>query len=182
MHIMTGTSVTAEGATKLAETFKTCLKLTHIRKLSCCCRNAAHASLTWSPVSGIDDSCYTALLNVAVAAEAGEHFKWLHDIADKLPMEALQAANIDTELEGDGPGIMLHLKLLRGPKAHFRRAALIVIGYQSAGKTSLLWRLMKDEWVQTNSTHGIVFGEQWPCTAAVWWAVRSCTAVAHEER
>lgn len=122
---------------------------------------------------------------MAVAAEAGEHFTWLHDIADKLPMEALQAAKIDAGLEGDGPGIMLHLKLLRGPKADFRRAALILIGYQSAGKTSLLWRLRhmdgKDKWVQTHSTDGIVFGEQWPCTA-LWWAVRSCTAVAHEER
>lgn len=96
-----------------------------------------------------------------MAAKPGEHFEWLQGIADKLQVESLQAAKIDAELEGDGPGIMSHLKLLHGAEAPFRRAALILVGYQGAGKTSLRWRLghMEDEWVQFNSTDGIVFGE-----------------------
>ena len=146
------------------------------------------ASLTaWPAVRGIrlnDDSVAGLLL----AAVQGPRWTWLrgYDEVDgfhrevagskQLTAAALTAAGLPPELAGDWDKVLSYISQLHASKAAGLaeppcRGTLIVIGYQGAGKSSLVWRLRHPDtgevMPELDSTDGIATGRRRRASAGV---------------
>ena len=119
----------------------------------------------------LGDEAVGALLSCAVQ---GPNWKWLHDgvyplcDSDQLTAAALTAAGLPPELAEDWGKVMSYISQLHASKAAGLapppcRGTLIVIGYQGAGKSSLVWRLQHPDSAEAMpeiaSTDGIATGE-----------------------
>ena len=108
------------------------------------------------------DSTITAFLTAALESPA---YKWLaHYAGFDYTASALTLAGLPPELEYDDAAIYSYITQHHRGQASTRRGTLIIIGYQGAGKTSLVWRLRNptEAMPATPSTDGIEFGTQEP--------------------
>lgn len=123
---------------------------------SCYCRRLADNNLDADTVA----SCLQAALE-------GPAYQWLDSSTGlDLTPEALSLAGIPPELAHDRIGVasyiaQQHLSKARGQESCCR-GTLVIIGYQGAGKSSLVWRLRNlastTDMPVLESTDGIAFG------------------------
>ena len=137
--------------------------------------------LVWPSVPGsikLNDEAVGGLL---LAAVQGPRWTWLHgydealgfhrEVADsyQLTAAALTAAGLPPELAGDWNKVLSYISQLHASKAAALaeppcRGTMIVIGYQGAGKSSLVWRLRHPDTGEVmpglDSTDGIATGRR----------------------
>ena len=73
-------------------------------------------------------------------AVEGPAFQWIANIPQCQTAGILSAAGLPPELADSSQALLSYLAQLHQGTGH-RRASLIVVGYQGAGKSSLVWRL-----------------------------------------
>ena len=147
-----------------------------------------------APAIRLNDEAVAGLLKAAVQ---GPRWTWLcsfdeavgfhRDVADsdQLTPAALTAAGLPPELAGDWDKVLSYIAQLHASKAAGLaeppcRGTLIVIGYQGAGKSSLVWRLRHPDtgevMPELDSTDGIATGRRRSC-----WRACNMTCLAHYE-
>lgn len=73
------------------------------------------------------------------AAHTGPRWQWLEPSHIDLSKKGLAESGLPPELANDWEKVLSYTKLGRGGGPC--RATVVVLGYESAGKTSLVWRL-----------------------------------------
>ena len=128
----------------------------------------------------INEDVAGALLSCAVQ---GPNWRWLqqtqlNNVWDPFPSKALtraalESAGLPPALSGSWNKVRSYISQLHKSKAaglkSLRRGTLVIIGYQGAGKSSLMWRLQNPtgNMPELDSTDGLDIGKHFSVASAV---------------